>query len=83
MDERKREQATTQAIQLQQAEVATQQTTGTDNTNTETTGRTKCERYSRIVGYLRPLQQWNKGKQAEWVDRKTFVFGKCGCDKEN
>ncbi|MBU0958825.1 MAG: anaerobic ribonucleoside-triphosphate reductase [Nanoarchaeota archaeon] len=34
--------------------------------------RTKCEVYSRIVGYLRPVQQWNEGKQAEWKDRKTF-----------
>jgi anaerobic ribonucleoside-triphosphate reductase len=34
--------------------------------------RTKCEVYSRIVGYLRPIQQWNEGKQAEWEDRRTF-----------
>lgn len=34
--------------------------------------RTKCERYSRVVGYLRPLAQWNEGKQAEWEDRKMF-----------
>lgn len=34
--------------------------------------KTKCEVYSRIVGYLRPIQQWNDGKQAEWNDRKTF-----------
>lgn len=34
--------------------------------------RTKCEVYSRIVGYIRPIQQWNEGKQAEWGDRKTF-----------
>lgn len=34
--------------------------------------RTKCEVYSRIVGYLRPVNQWNEGKQAEWVERKTF-----------
>jgi ribonucleoside-triphosphate reductase (formate) len=34
--------------------------------------RTKCERYSRVVGYLRPVQQWNEGKQAEWNDRKLF-----------
>lgn len=34
--------------------------------------KTKCEVYSRIVGYLRPVEQWNEGKQAEWVDRKTF-----------
>jgi len=34
--------------------------------------KTKCEVYSRIVGYLRPIQQWNDGKRAEWCDRKTF-----------
>lgn len=34
--------------------------------------KTKCEVYSRIVGYLRPVQQWNNGKQSEWDDRKTF-----------
>lgn len=31
-----------------------------------------CEVYSRIVGYLRPVQAWNKGKQQEYVERKTF-----------
>jgi ribonucleoside-triphosphate reductase len=32
----------------------------------------KCEIYSRIVGYLRPVSQWNEGKQAEYKIRKTF-----------
>lgn len=32
----------------------------------------ECEVYSRIVGYLRPVEQWNKGKQQEFADRKTF-----------
>ena len=36
--------------------------------------RTKCEVYSRIVGYIRPIEQWNEGKQAEWKDRKVFVL---------
>jgi ribonucleoside-triphosphate reductase len=31
-----------------------------------------CEVYSRIVGYLRPVQQWNKGKQEEFKERKEF-----------
>lgn len=31
-----------------------------------------CEVYSRIVGYLRPVQQWNKGKQEEFRQRKEF-----------
>ena len=34
--------------------------------------RTKCEVYSRVCGYLRPTQQWNEGKRAEWEDRTTF-----------
>jgi ribonucleoside-triphosphate reductase (formate) len=29
------------------------------------------EVYSRIVGYLRPVKQWNVGKQAEFLKRKT------------
>ena len=32
-----------------------------------------CEVYSRVVGYLRPVQQWNNGKKAEYQDRKVFV----------
>lgn len=34
--------------------------------------RTKCEVYSRIVGYLRPVSQWNDGKTAEFYKRKTY-----------
>lgn len=32
----------------------------------------ECEVYSRVVGYLRPVNQWNKGKQEEFKVRKTF-----------
>lgn len=35
--------------------------------------RQRCQVYSRIVGYLSPIDQWNKGKKAEWEDRKVFV----------
>ena len=31
-----------------------------------------CETYSRVVGYLRPVSQWNEGKQAEFKMRKSF-----------
>ena len=31
-----------------------------------------CEVYSRIVGYYRPVQQWNEGKQEEFKERKEF-----------
>jgi len=32
----------------------------------------KSEVYSRVVGYLRPVDQWNDGKQSEFSIRKTF-----------
>ena len=32
----------------------------------------ETEVYSRIVGYIRPIQQWNPGKRAEFEDRKTY-----------
>jgi ribonucleoside-triphosphate reductase len=34
--------------------------------------RTECEVYSRVVGYMRPVKQWNHGKQQEFSDRKLF-----------
>jgi len=36
----------------------------------------KCEVYSRIVGYIRPVEQWNAGKSQEYKDRKEFVVAK-------
>lgn len=38
---------------------------------------TKCEVYSRVVGYLRPVQSWNKGKKQEFFMRKTYDV--CDC----
>ena len=34
--------------------------------------RTRCEVYSRVVGYLRPVSQWNPGKEAEFYKRKEY-----------
>ncbi len=33
----------------------------------------ECEVYSRVVGYLRPVKQWNRGKQAEFKMRRMFA----------
>ena len=38
--------------------------------------RTKTEVYSRVVGYIRPVGQWNRGKKSEWKDRKVFIAPK-------
>jgi len=35
-----------------------------------------CEVYSRVVGYLRPVQQWHKGKSEEFRQRKEFKIKK-------
>ena len=40
--------------------------------NPSLTNFKKCEVYSRIVGYLRPVQQWNEGKKQEYEKRKEF-----------
>ncbi len=37
----------------------------------------ECEVYSRVVGYIRPVTQWNKGKKREFKDRKEFVIEEC------
>ena len=36
------------------------------------TQRTKCEVFCRVCGYLRPISQFNKGKQAEVEQRVNF-----------
>lgn len=33
----------------------------------------KCEVWSRVVGYLRPVQQYNVGKKEEYTMRKEFT----------
>ena len=35
-----------------------------------------CEVYSRVVGYLRPVQQWHASKQEEFRQRKEFKIPK-------
>ena len=32
----------------------------------------ECEVYSRVVGYIRPVQQWHKGKKQEFSERQEF-----------
>jgi ribonucleoside-triphosphate reductase len=32
----------------------------------------ETEVYARIVGYMRPVSQWNRGKQAEYRRRRCF-----------
>jgi hypothetical protein len=35
--------------------------------------RQQCEIWSRVMGYHRPVAQWNIGKRCEHKDRKFFT----------
>lgn len=39
----------------------------------ELSGFQKTEVYSRVVGYIRPVEQWNKGKRQEFSDRLEYA----------
>jgi anaerobic ribonucleoside-triphosphate reductase len=40
--------------------------------NPSLTNYQPCEVYSRVVGYYRPVQQWNAAKQHEFHERKEY-----------
>ena len=42
-----------------------------------------CEVYSRVVGYLSPVSQWNEGKQEEFKQRKTYNIPKEAVNASN
>ncbi|MDO4184451.1 MAG: anaerobic ribonucleoside-triphosphate reductase [Rhodospirillales bacterium] len=48
--------------------------------------RQPCEVWTRVMGYLRPVSEFNKGKKSEFYTRKYFAEGKaraalgCGCE---
>lgn len=44
---------------------------------------TATEIYSRVVGYLRPVKQWNKGKQAEFGLRQTYDVNGTAPEEKN
>ena len=40
--------------------------------------KAKCETYSRVCGYFRPVANWNHGKREEFKERKMFKAKKVG-----
>jgi len=47
--------------------------------NKSLTNFKKCEVYSRVVGYIRPVQQWHRGKRQEYGEREEFKMPTGGC----
>ena len=43
--------------------------------------KVKTEIYSRVSGYFRPVNQWNKAKQAEFKNRKNLNYGEMKDEK--
>jgi len=39
--------------------------------------RQKCEVWTRVMGYHRPLSSFNRGKQGEYHERKCFDEARC------
>ncbi len=39
--------------------------------------RQRCEVWTRVMGYHRPVQMFNVGKVSEFKERKMFVESKC------
>ena len=44
--------------------------------------RQPVECWTRVMGYFRPYSQFNKGKKAEFDDRKWFLEDCCSCQFE-
>ena len=43
------------------------------NNNLKDDERTKCEVWTRVMGYHRPLESFNRGKKSEFYARKCFT----------
>ncbi len=41
--------------------------------------RTKCTVYTRVMGYHRPVETFNAGKQGEFEERAHFEEPGCAC----
>ena len=39
--------------------------------------RTRCEVWTRVIGYHRPTSSFNKGKQSEHRERRFFIEDRC------
>ncbi|HEC05407.1 MAG TPA: oxidoreductase [Thiolapillus brandeum] len=43
-----------------------------ENTELKDEERTRCEIWTRVMGYHRPVTSFNPGKQSEYAERRNF-----------
>jgi ribonucleoside-triphosphate reductase len=48
-----------------------------------TSKKCKVEVFARVTGFFRPVQSWNKGKTAEFKDRKKYTLDASKVEDEN
>ena len=55
-----------------------------DNITLNDEERQPCEVWTRVMGYYRPVSEFNVGKKSEFYSRVCFsetkAMGGCGCD---
>lgn len=44
--------------------------------------RQQCEIWTRVMGYHRPVSEFNRGKKSEYYSRKCFCEEKIGKEQE-
>ena len=44
--------------------------------------RQRCEVWTRVMGYIRPISEFNKGKKSEHNERKHFEESVCLCQDQ-
>ena len=44
-----------------------------DNVELRDDERQKCEIWTRVMGYHRPVSEFNRGKKSEFYSRKCFI----------
>lgn len=53
--------------------MTTATTTKTTQNSATVTQRVRCEVWTRVMGYHRPVSQFNRGKKSEHYNRKHFT----------
>ena len=43
--------------------------------------RTRCEVWTRVMGYHRPVSEFNPGKKSEHGERRHFIEGNCRAEE--
>lgn len=52
------------------------------NNDGQKVNRTRCQIFTRVMGYCRPVNNFNTGKKSEFYSRKYFSESFCSCNAD-